>query len=163
LFEQLKTTCSFINVVNACSNNIVDAWWMNNAEQHCSDNIYQPCMFHQPCWRLFHHVSTTIVRSSSVHEQVVGTMLLTIVAWTTLFSHDDNIVQALFNEQRRTTWSIFTRVQEWYTTKRTYTLHVTQYIWDRLQFTIYNYLIVSPYFPDDMFDTYKCRKVFSFH
>jgi hypothetical protein len=43
-------------------------------------------------------------------NNVVETMLLTTVAWTTLFSHDNNIVQALFNEQRRTTWSIFTRV-----------------------------------------------------
>jgi hypothetical protein len=26
-----------------------------------------------------------------------------------------------------------------------------------------SYNIVSPYFPDDMFDTYKRQKVFSFH
>ena len=30
-------------------------------------------------------------------EQVVRTMLLTIVAWTTLFRHDNNLVQATMN------------------------------------------------------------------
>jgi hypothetical protein len=43
-------------------------------------------------------------------NNVVGTKLLTIVARAALFSYDNNIVQALFNEQRRTTLSIFTRV-----------------------------------------------------
>jgi hypothetical protein len=51
---------------------------MNNAEHHRSDNIYQAC-FINLVGRLFHHVATTIVRSSSVNN-VVGTMLFTIVA-----------------------------------------------------------------------------------
>jgi hypothetical protein len=86
-----------------------DEWTtQNNTEQHYSDNIY------------IKHVSsillTLVLPCCNNHclfikrEQCFCTMLLTTVAWTTLFSHDNNIVQALFNEQRRTTCSIFTRV-----------------------------------------------------
>ena len=68
---------------------------MKNAEQHCSDNIYQACFMVSSTLLtiFFHHVATTIVRSSGVNK-IVGTTLLTIVARTscstmitTLFTH----------------------------------------------------------------------------
>jgi hypothetical protein len=108
LFEQLKQRVLSSTLLTPVRTMLLtpDEWTtLNNIVL----TTFISSMFHQPCWRLFCHVATTVVCSSSVNN-VVGTKLLTIVAWTALFSYDNNIVQALFNEQRRTTLSIFTRV-----------------------------------------------------
>ena len=60
----------------------------NNNEQACSINIF--LLFQQP-W-------TTVVALSMLNH-IVETRVNTIVGWTTLFSHDNRVVTALFNQQ----------------------------------------------------------------
>ena len=99
MIRVVQTTKNNLSFHQCCSRLFQQYCWRLMNEQCWTTLFWQhlSSMFHHPCWRLFHHVATTIVRSSSVNN-TVGTMLLTVVAWT-LFNHDNNIVDALFDEQ----------------------------------------------------------------
>ena len=58
LFNDLLPTLNNVDnsIVRACSNNIVDGWLTNNAEQHCSDRTNQPDIIHVLYCQLFENM-----------------------------------------------------------------------------------------------------------
>ena len=108
LFTFVPTTENNVFSAQHCSRLFQQYCWRLMNEQRWTALFWQhlSSMFHQPRWRLFHHVAITIVRSSGVDKLLEQCCLITTVVWTMLFTHDNNVVQALFKEQRRTTWSI---------------------------------------------------------